>query len=41
LHGRGIGHAALAANDENQAALRVYAGLGFSLAERWVEFDSA
>jgi len=35
----GIRHAALATTEENLAARRVYARLGFSLAERWVEFD--
>jgi ribosomal protein S18 acetylase RimI-like enzyme len=39
LNAEGIEHVALVTTDENQAACRVYEGLGFGLAERWVQID--
>jgi RimJ/RimL family protein N-acetyltransferase len=39
LKTEGIDHVALVTTDENQAAWRVYEGLGFGLAERWVQID--
>lgn len=39
LKAEGIDRVALVTTDENQAAWRVYEGLGFGLAERWVQID--
>jgi RimJ/RimL family protein N-acetyltransferase len=35
----GVDHVALVTTDQNEAAWRVYEGLGFGLAERWVQLD--